>query len=637
MNAQEVLRELSKVIAQKLAPIEITNIELEGPNICVYTSDIGLLVDDKWIIKNLVRNLRKRIVTRPDPRIRKDEEDTIELIKKIVPEEGGITNINFDPNMGEVIIEAEKPGLVIGRHGKTLKQIIEETYWRPRIVRSPPITSKVVLSTRHFFRAESETRKNILGRIGRRIHRTPISENGWIRLIALGGCREVGRSALLLQTKESSVLIDCGVNVGSSLPSTSFPRLDTPEFNIEELDAVIVTHAHLDHCGFVPFLYKYGYEGPVYCTYPTMHLAYLLQTDYVSVAQREGKLLPYTPREIKKSLLHTVPLEYGKVTDVAPDMRLTFHNAGHILGSAIAHLHVGDGLYNLAFLHDYKYLRSRLLDPATIEFPRLEALIIESTYGGPKDNQPPRRDSEKQLVNIVNQTITRGGRVLMPVLAVGRAQELMVVIADYMRRGEMIECPVYIDGMIGEATAIHTTHPECLSRDLRERIFRSDINPFLAEYFVQVSDVHARQDITEGEPAIIMATSGMLTGGPSVEYFKLLCEDPRNSIVFVSYQAEMTLGRKIQKGIKEIPLRRENAKTYAARVEMEVHTIEGFSGHSDRKTTLRYIRTVNPSPERVICVHGEPSKCVSLANAIKKVLRRSEAMAPENLESIRLK
>ena len=207
----------------------------------------------------------------------------------------------------------------------------------------------------------------------------------------------------------------------------------------------------------------------------------LLQIDYLDIAQREGKFLPYGQRDVKKAVLHTIPLDYQEVTDIAPDIRLTLHNAGHILGSAIVHLHIGDGAYNLAYTGDFKYANTRLLEMANNQFPRLETIIMEATYGGPKDNMPSRRESENVLTTIINNTIKNGGKVLIPVLAVGRAQELIIVIEEKMRRGIIEEVPVYIDGMISEATAIHTTHPEYLSKDLRQMIFHQGHSPFLAD------------------------------------------------------------------------------------------------------------------------------------------------------------
>ncbi|MFX1582361.1 MAG: beta-CASP ribonuclease aCPSF1, partial [Promethearchaeota archaeon] len=510
MAIEDPLEDFRKqLIAQLPRAASVTDIEFEGPEIAIYARKPREF-DEQTNVKELAKQFRKRIVIRSDPSVRFPHDQAEEEIRKIVPEEAEITDITFNETIGEVIIEAKKPGLVIGRTGTTMEEIRLKTFWRPTVIRTPPLKSETILKIRHALQSSSEERKTILRTIGRRIHRPPLLKEGYIRLTPMGGFREVGRMSMLVQTPESNVMIDCGVNVGAT--AHAFPRFDLPEFDLSRLDAVIITHSHLDHCGMVPFLFKYGYEGPVYCTLPTQDLMTMLQLDYLEVARREGKIAPYGLKDIRKLIMHTIPLNYGEVTDIAPDVRLTLHNAGHILGSSIAHLHIGDGLYNLAYTGDFKYARSRLLEPAIDRFPRLETLIMESTYGAPRDLMPSRKNSERQLVDFVNRTLERGGKVLIPVLAVGRAQELLVVLEEYMSRGTLQEAPVFVDGMIIEATAIHTAHPEYLAHELRDKIFHQGQNPFLAEYFTQVDGHQVRDEILEAGPCIILATSGMLTG-----------------------------------------------------------------------------------------------------------------------------
>jgi KH/beta-lactamase-domain protein len=612
----------------------VTSVEFEGPEIAIYSKAPKILLDDGDKIKALARKMRKRLVVRSAPEVRVGHEEAEESIRKLVPADAEITSIDFDVSRGEVIIEAQKPGLVIGRSGSTLREITRRTFWRPSVMRTPPIESKLIKQIRYIVQSESAYRNKIFRDIGRRIHRPPLLNNGWIRLTAFGGFKEVGRQSMFLQTSESNILIECGVNVGT--PSKAFPRLDMPEFNLDELDAVIITHAHLDHCGMVPFLFKYGYRGPVYMTAPTLNLATLLQLDYLDVAEREGKLRPYRDRDVKEAILHTVTLNYGEVTDIAPDVRLTLHNAGHILGSAIVHLHIGDGQYNLAYTGDFKFGRTRLLEPATFTFPRLETLIVESTYGHPTDKMPPRQEVERKFASIIKRTVERGGKVLIPVLAVGRAQEIMLVLEDLVTKKRIPKIPVYIEGMIAQATAIHTTHPEALSKKIREMIFHQGINPFLNEIFVQVDSHEQREEIVEGEPCVIMATSGMLAGGPSVEYFRLLAPDKNNTLCFVSYQSPQTLGSRIQKGWKEIPMRNRDGQQVMVPVNLEVATVEGFSGHSDRKQILNFVKRVNPAPERVLTCHGEATKCMNLASTIHKALN-IDTKALSVTESIKLR
>ena len=629
--------DISQHILNNIPPqAEVTRIEYEGPALAVYTRKPEVLVEQSHIIADIVKMIRKRIVVRSDPSIRAKERETERLIKKIVSEEAEITNINFDPSLGEVIIEAKKPGVVIGKNGEVLQEIIKQTHWRPRILRSPPIPSKIIAHMRHFLYSESKERERILRSIGERIFRPRVYETGDVRLTALGGFQQVGRSSILVQTRESNVLLDCGINPGSTSSLRAFPRLDTPQFDIDALDAVIISHAHLDHCGFLPFLFKYGYDGPVYCSAPTSSLMTLLQLDYLDVANKQGFMAPYGQKDVRDTVMHTIPLRYGSVTDIAPDIRLTLHNSGHILGASLVHLHIGEGLHNLVYTGDYKFGKSMLLEPAVAMFPRVETIITESTYGAPGDIMPTRADSEQKITTIINDTLDRQGKVLIPVPAVGRAQEIMLIIDDYMRRGLLKEAPVFVEGMISEATAIHTAYPEYLAKNVRNSILYEGINPFQSDYFTIVEHPSAREEIVDGDQCIILATSGMLEGGPVIDYFKRLAGDKRNTIIFVSYQIDGTMGSRVQKGISDVPIINSNGKMEVMNVEMQVESVGGFSGHSDRRQLVGYLQRIRPKPERVIVVHGEKSKSLSMANLFKRKYN-VDALVPEVLETIKLR
>jgi len=630
----EILEEIKKTIVQRLPErVQVAKVEFEGPEVVIYTKDPEIITENGDLIRNLAKDLRKRIIIRSDKSVLLDPEKTIDKIHVIVPEEAKITNISFDEVTCEVVVEAKKPGLVIGKYGVTSREIVKNTGWAPKILRTPPISSEVIERVRNTLKHNSKERKKILQDLGTRIHQGSKYENEWARLTSMGGFREVGRSCMLLQTPNSRVLLDCGVNVAGD-EKNAYPFLNVPEFSLADLDAVIISHAHLDHTGFLPYLYHYGYEGPTYCTTPTRDLMTLLQMDHIDIAHREGNPLPFNIKHVQKSIKHTITLDYGEVTDISPDIRLTLHNAGHILGSAMAHMHIGDGQHNMVYTGDFKYERSRLLEPATVRFPRVETVVMESTYGGHEDVQPSRNNAEKQMMKTIYKTLKRGGKVLLPVFAVGRAQELMIVLEEYMRHGMIDEVPIYIDGMIWEATAIHTARPEYLSKDLRDQIFHMGRNPFISEAFNKVQNINEREELVEGEPCIILSTSGMLTGGNSVEYFKWLCGDEKSTLIFVGYQSEGSLGRRIQKGWKEIPLK-EEGKTKVYNVKMEIKTIEGFSGHSNRRQLMEYAKKLSPRPEKIIMCHGDAYKTMDLASSVHRSYK-IETKTPLNLECTRI-
>jgi len=615
---------------------EITRIEFEGPRLAIYVKNVNLLSEQNYVVTEIVNLLHKRIVIRSDQSIRLPEREAEVYIRKLVPAEAEVTAINFDPSLGEVVVEAKKPGVAIGKEAAVLQQVVKETRWRPRILRAPPLHSKIIASTRHILHTESEERSRILRDVGERIFRPTFTKAGYVRLITLGAFHEVGRAAMLIQAGASTVLLDCGINPGAQDPSMAYPRFDTDEFDLEKLDAVVISHAHLDHCGILPFLYKYGYDGPIYCSEPTQVLMTLHQLDYLDVHSREGEHSPFDQKDVREVVTHTIPLRYNVVTDVAPDIKLTLHNAGHILGSSMVHLHIGEGLHNIVYSADFKFGRTMMLDPAMAQFPRAETLIIESTYGGPDDIMPDREGVEGRLVSIVNETVEKNGKVLIPVPAVGRAQEIMLVLDAYMKNGALRELPVYIEGMVNEATAIHTAFPEYLVRDIKEQILHQDLNPFQSEYFHPVTHPGDRDEIVAGGPCVIIATSGMLEGGPAIDYFRRLAPDARNTLAYVSYQVEGTLGNRIKNGLKEVSLFGPDGKIEMVKCDMRVESIEGFSGHSDRNQLLGFIKRMMPKPTRIIINHGERRKSDLFAQNVNRIFG-IKTVVPDVLESLRLR
>ncbi|MCP3686702.1 MAG: beta-CASP ribonuclease aCPSF1 [bacterium] len=630
------MSKIIKEIMKNLPEDKISDAGFEGANIVLYTKDKDFFLDNNGLIKKIVDLIKKRVELRPDPSITMDQEDAEKKIKEIITEKAGVTNIIFDPQRSQVVIEAEKPGLAIGKQGNLLREIRNSTFWLPLIKRTPAIKSSIIENIRGVLYQNSDYRRKFLNKIGQRIYDGWIREkkHEWIRVSYLGGARQVGRSCLFLQTPESRILLDCGVDVASQ--DNSYPFLEAPEFNVNQLDAVIISHAHLDHCGFVPYLFKYGYRGPVYCTAPTRDVASLLLIDYVKIMRSEGKEPIFTTDEIKEMVKHTITLDYDEVTDITPDVRITLYNAGHAIGSSMVHLHVGNGLHNLLYTGDMKYGKTQLLDPAVTQFPRLETLMIEATYGGKDNVLPMKKECDDNLMGILKDTISRKGKVLIPVLGVGRAQEVMMIIEHMIRTGVLDKVPVYIDGMVWDVTAIHTAYPEFLNSVVRKLIFHKDQNPFLSDFFKEVgSQKERKQLIEDGNPCIILATSGMLVGGPSVEYLKSLSENSNNSLIFACYQGEGSLGRRIQRGEREITFA-NGAKQELIKMKCQVHTIDGLTGHSGRKQLMNFIYRCNPKPKKVIVNHGENSRCLDLASSVHKA-NRVETVAPRNLEAVRIK
>jgi len=628
------MADILKSILEKL-PKKISDAVFEGANIVLYTEDKEFFLTGESKIKEIVDLIKKRIELRADEKIMEEQENTKKIIFKLVSKEAEITNIIFDVKRSIVIIQAKKPGLVIGKQGSILQEIKRESLWTPQIQRSPAIQSKITESVREVLYQNNIYRRKFLNNIGKKIYKewNPEKVKEWVRLTFLGGARQVGRSCLLLHTPVSKILLDCGIDVTAS-NQEKFPYFEISEFDINEIDAVIISHAHLDHGGVLPYLYKMGYKGPCYMTTPSRDILALLALDFIGVAYKKASQPLYSSIDIKEMVKHSICLDYNEVTDLTPDVRLTFYNAGHALGSALIHLNIGNGLHNLLYTADLKFGRTRLLDPAATIFPRLETVIIESTYGGKDDILPAREESEAKLIEIIKKTIERNGKVLIPELGLGRAQETMLILEDAINSGKLEKIPIYIDGMIWDVNAIHTAYPDFLSGNVRNLIFQ-DKNPFVSDNFIRVASPAERQKVVEGGSCIVLATSGMLVGGASVEYLREFASNKRNSLVFVCYQGQGGLGRQIQEGVKEFKMLNEG-KEEEVIINLEVYTIEGFTGHSGRNQLLAFINKCQPKPKKVIINHGESSKCLDLASTIYK-LNRIETSCPRNLETIRIR
>ena len=633
------LSELKKKIS-KLVPSDVNyEVDLEAGSISIITdqpSAFGGSGDNLTV--RIAKTVKRRIVIRPHPDLLADEGAVHDAILKFIPDDAKLRKTWIDPAICQVTLECDDPSAAVGPKGSNIKALRDEIGWLVDVVRAPAIESRTQHDIRRFRKELAEERKSLMRKFGTRIYRPPRPGEPWVRVTALGSYREVGRAMHLVPTNESKVLVDCGAKPTTNRSEVE-PFFTAPELlPLDNLDAIVITHAHIDHIGMLPVLFKYGYRGPVYCTPPTRDLMTLLQIDYIKVAQAEGNESPYSKADIQECIKHIVDVNWGDKTDISPDIKMTMENAGHILGSSSVYMQIGEGKgeHKLLFSGDIKYEKSWLFDAATVRFPKVETLVIESTYGGPQDIQPTRQQASQELQDLIQDSLGRGSKIFCPVFAVGRSQEVMIAIDQLFKSGNIKPVTVWLDGMISEATAIHSSHPNFLNRDLRGKMLKGGAeNPFNSPWFKQVDSREQRDSILlDPSPCIVLATSGMMTGGPIVEYFKHWAPEPSNTLCFVGYQASGTLGRRLQQGHPQVPLS-DGGQTLMVDVRCNTVTIDGFSGHSDRNQLFDYVSALNPTPRKIICHHGDPQTC----NAFRQGLRerfRVQTYAPANLETLRL-
>ena len=324
-------------------------------------------------------------------------------------------------------------------------------------------------------------------------------------------------------------------------------------------------------------------------------------------------------------VIHTIPLTFGSVTDISPDIKITLGNSGHIIGSSVIHVHIGNGDHNLVYSGDLKFGKTYSLDNAVWNFPRVETLIIEGTYGGKQDVFPHRDEADTILIESINNTLIRGGKVLLPVPSVGLPQELILTINQYMTAGKIKKSTMLIEKIIAETTCVYESNLQYLSKDLQAVLIQGNENPLRPDN-MKIVDSAALDD----KPAIIMSPSSMLTGGPSVHYLKQICDSSKNKMIFTSYQMTGTLGRSIQEGFT-----RRLVEDKEFDLECEIETINGLSSHNDYNQSLAYISRMKQKLRRVLVNHGEKTRVQNLANSVSKIFK-IQTQHPLVHESVRL-
>ena len=589
----------------------VTKIEYEGPYIALYSKNPSYLVRNVHLISHMVNAIKKRIVVRSDESIRLGEQECEKILNKDLPDKAGLIETFFDPSFGEAIALVKNP-IPVFSSDQAIEiniNLLEKTGWKI-MIRKAPTSLSAIRHLHKILRDSSNTRLKFYREVGEKIFRDKLNDVTEASLITLGGFAETGRSGVLLSTNESKVLLDCGIGLTSNTgPINNYPRFDMAGPKLNEIDAVVISHAHLDHTGFVPALFKYGFLGPVYCSEPTLPLMYIMQKQLLSAEPAD---LPFSLKDVEQEVIHTIPLSYGNVTDISPDIRLVLSNSGHIIGSSLVHLHLGNGNHNLVYTGDFYFGKAAVVENASWNFPRVETLIMEGLYGSRDDIFPSAEEAYLKLVDSLNKTIEENGRILIPIPTVGLSQELILSLDNFIKSGQLAKTKIYIEKYIAETNSIYELYVEYLARDLRERIQNESKNLFFPEQFEETDSGEFGKD----NPSIVLAPSSMLTGGPSVHYLKMISSDPNSKLIFLSYQAPGTPGFGIKRGLREITICNQSINTVC-----QVEVIEGLRTHSDYNQMLAYVNKLRPKLKRVLVNHGERSKVQNLATSINRMFK----------------
>jgi metallo-beta-lactamase family protein len=442
-----------------------------------------------------------------------------------------------------------------------------------------------------------------------------------------GAAQTVTGSQHLLEVNGHRILLDCGLFQGARQESNVRNRLFL--YDPSTVDALILSHAHIDHCGNIPSFVKKGYRGPVYCTYATRDLCQYMLCDSGHIQEADADYLNrralkrgeknakpieplYTIADAERALRHFDGQPYEKTFKVAPGVSATFYEAGHILGSASVVLDIQEGArsYRLAFSGDIGRLNLPILrDPTLLE--EVDYAIMESTYGT-KTHRPPE-EAYEELRDVVQQTVARGGKIIIPSFAVGRSQELVFELNKLIRSGDIPPIPVYVDSPLAvNASEVFKEHEELYDEDTLRFMRQKHTAPFMFSSLTYVQSVEESKAINDQKgPLVIISASGMCETGRILHHLRNNLGDPRNTLLIVSWQAPNTLGRRLADRAREVRIFGETHK-----VKAQIATINGYSGHAGRDLLLKWAAALQPRVKELFLVHGEPDSLTALRQGL---------------------
>ena len=451
-----------------------------------------------------------------------------------------------------------------------------------------------------------------------------------------GATRTTTGSMYLFEINGKRLLLECGLFQGKR--EESIERNRNFPFDPKQLDAVVLSHAHIDHCGNLPNLARQGYEGNIFCTFATRDLAAIMLEDsagiqladaeFVSKKRAKNNLPPvlplYTAADAEKAVRQFVAINYDRPFPVVDGVTVTFRDAGHILGSAQVVLDVREGGRKFRYLFSGDVGRGHdeiLRDPVAVE--DVDFLQVESTYGGREHS--PKGNAEEEACRLVNETLQKGGKVIIPSFSVGRTQQIVYVLHQLTLAGRLPRVPIFVDSPLSvNATEIHRLHPECFNDEIY-KFLREKENPFGMENLTYIREVANSMKLNElKEPAIIISASGMAEAGRIRHHLKNNIGEAKNLILFIGYCAEHTLGAQILSGANPVNIFGEPQP-----VRAKIASIDAYSGHADKNELRRYVEAMTGDIKKINVIHGEESQAQAFAETLRQLKPKADVVVPE--------
>ena len=465
-----------------------------------------------------------------------------------------------------------------------------------------------------------------------------------MQLTFWGAARTVTGSKHLLRLDDgTNLLLDCGLFQGRR--SEARERNTDFGFDAAAIDAVLLSHAHIDHSGLLPKLWREGFRGRIYATHATVDLCGLMLRDSAYLQEKDVEFVNkirrrkghpaveplYHIEDADGVMEHFVGVAYGQPFSPAPNVSVTYRDAGHILGSASMVLEIREHgqTKRLGFTGDVGNPgRPILRDPQPMD--ACDVLICESTYGGEAHDPPDR--SKIRLEEIVNETSRRGGKVIIPAFAVGRTQEIVYALDQLWMEDRLPDIPVYVDSPLAvNATGVYLAHPECFDREIRDYMERGDGDPLGFERLTYTRTVEQSKALNATSmPMVIISASGMCEGGRILHHLRNNIEDPKNTVLIVGYCADHTLGKRIVERRPEVNIFGE-----PHRLRAEVQVMNSYSAHADEEGLLHFIDQMRSRPARIVLVHGSSERQAALTDALHAA-GYADVAAPEHGESVAL-